>query len=242
MKTHRRSKGSQASPRRRLYRAAGRERQKRETRTRILDSAIKLFSERGFDAASVRDISAAAGVTHAVIRLHFGSKEQLWRAAIDRLFERQDEEVGLDVGQANEPLRPERLRAYVRYCARHPEHVRIMVQESLRDTERVRWLAKTHIARLQAPFVRRFKKARKECPLAAFSIPSMLYSMVAASQMVFALGAEVKHVYGLDVNDPAFIAAHADTVCRIVLGVSNPDAQPPTNVARRGGRPARSGR
>jgi hypothetical protein len=73
---------------------------------------------------------------------------------------------------------------------------------------------------VQAPFVRRLRQGRKRSLRAAYSVPSMLYGLVAASQMVFALGAEVKHVYGVDVNDPAFVEAHAQTVFSMMLGAS----------------------
>jgi len=52
---------------------------------RLLDAALKLFGERGFDGASVRDITAEAGVSLGLVRRHFGSKEGLRRALDDRL-------------------------------------------------------------------------------------------------------------------------------------------------------------
>ncbi|GAB3807820.1 TetR/AcrR family transcriptional regulator [Micromonospora zhanjiangensis] len=47
------------------------------TRARIRDAAIRLFTERGIDAATVRDIAKEAGVSAGLIRHHFGSKEAL---------------------------------------------------------------------------------------------------------------------------------------------------------------------
>jgi AcrR family transcriptional regulator len=43
----------------------------------LLDAARKLFGERGANAVSVRDVSAAAGVNHALMHRHFGSKTDL---------------------------------------------------------------------------------------------------------------------------------------------------------------------
>ncbi|WP_114792826.1 TetR family transcriptional regulator [Niabella yanshanensis] len=43
----------------------------------ILEKAEELFSEKGFDATSVRDISKAAGINIAMISYYFGSKEKL---------------------------------------------------------------------------------------------------------------------------------------------------------------------
>jgi AcrR family transcriptional regulator len=53
-----------------------------DTRSRILDSAIRLFADQGFDIVSVRDIAVAASVNPAAIGYHFGSKEGLIREAL----------------------------------------------------------------------------------------------------------------------------------------------------------------
>jgi TetR/AcrR family transcriptional regulator, regulator of cefoperazone and chloramphenicol sensitivity len=52
-------------------------------RARIRDSALRLFTERGFDGTTIRDIAKAAGVSSGLVRHHFGSKEAL-REAVDR--------------------------------------------------------------------------------------------------------------------------------------------------------------
>ncbi|GLR68595.1 TetR family transcriptional regulator [Acidocella aquatica] len=55
-----------------------------ETAARILDSAETLFARRGFYGVSLRDIAAEAGVPLALSHYHFGSKENLFSAIIDR--------------------------------------------------------------------------------------------------------------------------------------------------------------
>jgi TetR/AcrR family transcriptional regulator, regulator of cefoperazone and chloramphenicol sensitivity len=54
----------------------------RTARARIRDEALRLFSERGPDAVTVRDIAAAAGVSPALVVRHFDGKDGL-RAAVD---------------------------------------------------------------------------------------------------------------------------------------------------------------
>ena len=48
-----------------------------DTKTKILDTAERLFGERGYSATSLRDIVAGAGVNLAAVHYHFGSKEEL---------------------------------------------------------------------------------------------------------------------------------------------------------------------
>jgi AcrR family transcriptional regulator len=58
-----------APPRRRLT--------AEERRTAILDSALAVFSERGYHSASIDDIAGEAGVSKALIYEHFASKQEL---------------------------------------------------------------------------------------------------------------------------------------------------------------------
>ena len=53
-----------------------------ERRERILTEARELFARNGFDKTSIRSIAAAAGVDSALVHHYFGTKEQLFAAAI----------------------------------------------------------------------------------------------------------------------------------------------------------------
>ena len=55
-----------------------------ERRTAILDSALAVFSERGFHSASIDDIASEAGVSKALIYEHFASKQELHADLIAR--------------------------------------------------------------------------------------------------------------------------------------------------------------
>jgi AcrR family transcriptional regulator len=54
------------------------------TKARILDAAETLFMEHGFEATSLRLITAAASVNLAAVNYHFGSKEELFQAVLTR--------------------------------------------------------------------------------------------------------------------------------------------------------------
>ncbi|MFJ4829178.1 TetR family transcriptional regulator [Streptomyces sp. NPDC088747] len=53
------------------------------TRDRILAAAREEFSERGYEKTSVRGIAKAAGVDSALVHHYFGTKEQVFEAAIE---------------------------------------------------------------------------------------------------------------------------------------------------------------
>lgn len=54
------------------------------TRTKLLDAAEQIFSEQGYDGATLRDIAKAAAVHQALTTYHFGTKEQLFDEVIAR--------------------------------------------------------------------------------------------------------------------------------------------------------------
>jgi TetR/AcrR family transcriptional regulator, cholesterol catabolism regulator len=59
-----------------------------ETKRRILDTAITLFAERGFEACTMRDIAAAVGIKAPAIYNHYSSKEDVLAAAMEHIMGR----------------------------------------------------------------------------------------------------------------------------------------------------------
>ena len=57
-----------------------------DTRDRILTAAREEFAERGYDKTSVRGIAKAADVDSALVHHYFGTKEQIFEAAIEVAF------------------------------------------------------------------------------------------------------------------------------------------------------------
>ncbi|WP_327317003.1 TetR/AcrR family transcriptional regulator [Streptomyces sp. NBC_01235] len=57
-----------------------------DTRDRILTAAREEFSERGYEKTSVRGIAKAAGVDPALVHHYFGTKEQVFEAAVEVAF------------------------------------------------------------------------------------------------------------------------------------------------------------
>lgn len=68
-----------------------------ETRARIVDAALRLFGERGYDGASTRDIAREAGVNAPALQYYFDGKEGVYLACIElfvaRVWEHLDDAV-----------------------------------------------------------------------------------------------------------------------------------------------------
>ena len=84
------------------------------TKLRILDAAEGLFMEHGYEATSLRAITAAAEVNLAAVNYHFGSKEELFQAVLTRRLDpmnqaRVDLLTRLEAKSGGAPLACERI-------------------------------------------------------------------------------------------------------------------------------------
>ena len=61
-----------------------RERQAEERRRQLIDTALSLFAEKGFENTTIKDLAEAAGVAQGLFYHYFESKEALLFAAVDR--------------------------------------------------------------------------------------------------------------------------------------------------------------
>lgn len=57
-----------------------------ETRARIIEAAVEVFGERGYDGASTRDIATTAGVNAPAIQYYFDGKEGVYLACVEHLI------------------------------------------------------------------------------------------------------------------------------------------------------------
>jgi TetR/AcrR family transcriptional regulator len=97
------------------------------TRAAILAAAEGVFCERGFSAATMSGIAAAAGVTKSLLHHHFGSKEGLWREVLDRRFDAYAKLQAELIERAETDLSAfrESIDALFRFLRSNPEFVRL---------------------------------------------------------------------------------------------------------------------
>jgi AcrR family transcriptional regulator len=111
----------------------------RSNRARLLQAATDSFAELGYEGTSLRTIAEDAGVSFQLITYYFGSKEELWVATVDYLFERYLE-TGKGLGfTLNGNLHEQfhnHLRLLLTDMLQRPQLRRIWVQEYLAGSER----------------------------------------------------------------------------------------------------------
>jgi TetR/AcrR family transcriptional regulator len=71
-----------------------------DRRRQIIEVAMALFSAKGFEGTTTREISRAAGVSEAIIFRHFATKDDLYGAIIDFIIQGHCEEFVAELTQA----------------------------------------------------------------------------------------------------------------------------------------------
>jgi len=110
-----------------------------DNRSRLLHAATDAFAEYGYEGASLRAIADNAGVSFQLIAYYFGSKEELWIATVDFLFERYLE-TGKGLGFTSSGNLAEQFHNHLRLLLtdmlQRPQLRKIWIQEYLADSSR----------------------------------------------------------------------------------------------------------
>lgn len=122
-----------------------------DPRVRILSAAGREFAERGYEAATIRDICAAAGVNLAAVNYYFGDKRRLYIESVKHAHEERLRQVPQPEWAPGTP--PERkLRDFVGSMLNRmlggdqpPWQVGLMMRELLQPTEACRELVEDYI-------------------------------------------------------------------------------------------------
>ena len=122
----------------------------KDTKERILEAALELFSQKGYAGTNVRELSASLGLVKSGVYKHFESKEAIWNALLDQMIAYYGERFG---SPERLPPVPESLEDLTGLTMRmvnvtvHDEKIaktrKVLTLEQFRD-ERARELATKH--------------------------------------------------------------------------------------------------
>lgn len=107
----------------------------RERREQLIDIGRTLFAEKGFEAVSVEEIAAKAGVSKPVVYEHFGGKEGLYAVVVDREMNLLLTMISTALAGTSESTSPRVLleqagTALFDYIDEHSDGFRILVRDS----------------------------------------------------------------------------------------------------------------
>lgn len=152
----------------------------------ILARGLTAFAELGYDGASVRELARRLGVSHNFINDRYGSKEQFWRAVIDRSLSAQVDRLRALLSVSGEDdLAHLRNLVHAFHLANvaEPDLPRIMQYEAIRGGERLEYVFKHYLVPVReavTPLVQRLVEQGRVRP---FPIDVMVYAVVAMTSV-----------------------------------------------------------
>jgi AcrR family transcriptional regulator len=211
-----------------------------DTRDQILDTAERLFAERGIDAVSLRTLTAEAGVNLASVHYHFGSKEALVTEVFGRRVERLNrerlemlDEVERRAGEGPLPLE-EVLRALFAPAIRTSQgsgstFMRLCGRMYAEPAEYVQKYFDEKFGPMIARFTAAFTRAVPELSVAErgwrlhFAVGAMVFTMLESEKL--------KH-YSRGVCDPANVDEAIEHMVQFAAaGLRAPALLPPDDPA-----------
>ncbi len=117
----------------------------KDTRSKILDTAEKLFAAKGVDGVSLREINAAAGVSAGVLHYHFGGRDELLTALLERRLPTINAERSAMLTTLQEADRPPTIRELLSVTLVPLVH--LIVDEGKTGQRFVKVLGRLHLER-----------------------------------------------------------------------------------------------
>ncbi len=189
------------------------------TRQKLIAAGLHEFGLNGFEASSTRSIASRAGVAQSALPYHFTTKDELWRAAAEKIFGEFLTRFGtiLEMSSDDEPrARAESLiTEAVCFFAQHPELHRFMTDET--SGPRVEWLVETHIRPLHSVFDSLIADLDAPFDGAAPDRQHLFYMFVGAAAAPYEMAYEYNAVNGASPFDAEAVNRHAQSMIRTFL-------------------------
>ena len=196
-----------------------------DTRARILEQALKIFAERGFDGASIRDIGQAAAVNFQLIPYHFGNKEQLWEAVVVSEFEQLRSSTRV-FELALEDLPPvekfkARIRVIVGIVVQHRDFHCLLMREAMKNSKRFRHVQRKYLNKLEMTTTEFLEEAMQAGVIKSnLDLEALRHIYHGALLQRVIAPAFNETSSGKAIADPEVSGAHAETLIRLFV----PDA------------------
>lgn len=194
-----------------------------DTGVAIAGAALRRFAAQGYEATSLREIAADAGVDVALIAYRFSGKPGLWKAIVSRAAS----DLNTALEQALEDAGPCNARARLRHSARtflayvlaRPEFAQLLLRDITFDSERSRWLLETLSLPLHRHFIGLAETAASEHPAPPhhleFRVANFIYSAASTVARRDRLGQLISGIS----DDASFAAALEETLVEGVLAL-----------------------
>jgi TetR/AcrR family transcriptional regulator len=190
------------------------------TKEDIIKAALSEFAERGFEGSSLRNMASRAGTTHGLIRHHFGSKLEVFRACVDYAVEVYGREEATVIQSVPANLKNPKLlveahkkiiRSFAHLSAKNPLFMQILMYEGSQATERLEYIFKK-IASLNAQHQDFFDRLSTTGMLKQFDKNTCFLFVLMNFGLVFGFTAVSSQYVGGNILSDEQVNAHADRI------------------------------
>ncbi|MGR3714715.1 MAG: TetR/AcrR family transcriptional regulator [Shimia sp.] len=197
----------------------------KDLRPALLEAAIDLFAQNGFDGVSLSQISGQVGADVALTRYYFGSKADLWEAAVQRLAEAFATELAKalpkQAGSASERLAA-LIRAFVVASARWPQVSRIIVFDGDTADARGAFIATHLVTPFYNGLTELISAAQAEGSVADVSARTVFFMITHGGSFPMALPALTNRFPGDGILSPDGVEAHAQAIIAMLIRPGSP--------------------
>ncbi|GAB4328483.1 MAG: hypothetical protein Kow0074_24440 [Candidatus Zixiibacteriota bacterium] len=196
-----------------------------DTKTRLLNAARRLFSQRGYEGTSIKAITDAAGANLGAVTYHFKTKDALYEAVLRSLTGPLVESVHAALQQPGAPIdRIEAaLRAYSEYMHTREEMPSLLLQELALQRPIPAPMRET-IAPLLRGIAAVIEEGQRDGSIVGGDPLLLTISTMSQSAFLVVMRRPVKEIAGVNMHDPQTRKRMIDHIVAIVrrgLLVSN---------------------
>lgn len=201
-----------------------------DARDRIVEGALTVFAQRGFDGATTREIAKEAGVSVGLIHHHFSDKGTLWQLVGSRISEEFVEAMAgtTDAAQqgATQGLRTV-MAAYMDYWRTHPRALRFQLWRVLGAPEEERKARSQSLNQMFVPFFEALQKTGQ----VRDDVPPGLLMVTLGGLVQYFLHSDVETNDALAVTGAAPLD-HGQALDYLISLVATPAPAPPRKARR----------
>jgi AcrR family transcriptional regulator len=190
-------------------------------------AAIEAFSVHGYNGVSLRTVNDQLGVSRNLLYQRFGSKANLWRAAVDWAFRSLLDYLDNADDESADPMIRLRMliRNFIEYSATRPYLARLVTVEAAAPTDRLDYLYHNYIRPILSRFTPVFELLREQGRIKNIPTEIFYFQLTSGGSAPFGqVGLVSLMAPQLASPDEKQVRVYAENVAEMLLnGISLPD-------------------
>lgn len=197
------------------------------TKAALLQAAVTEYAAKGFAGARIDEIAQRAGVNKQLVYHYYGSKDELYRAALEHVYAGiREREKALHLSDLPPLAAMERLIGFsFDYLAEHPEFIALLNDENRHDARHIR--GSERLEQMHSPLVsliaETLERGVAEGVFRDDLEPVQLYVSIAGlSYFFFSNNRTLSTIFGRRLDAPKAVAERRRHVVAFAMGALRP--------------------